>query len=292
MRSRRLRAAAGTLAAAALAAGGLVGMPTGAAGQTTNPFERGPAPTAASVTAQRGPFAFTQQAVTGSVALGFNRGTIYYPTATNQGTFGAVAVSPGFVSGEFLIAWLGPFLASNGFVVMTLETFSGFDFPSSRADQLQAALNYLTQQSSVRTRIDPNRTGVIGHSMGGGGTIEAARDNPALDAAVALQPWDIFQSFATVQVPTAIIGAQNDIIAGVTGHSEPFYQQIPAAAEKSYVEVAGADHFLGNSFNATQARQILSWFKRYIDDDTRYSQFLCPPPSGPTIVEYRNTCPT
>jgi hypothetical protein len=37
---------------------------------------------------------------------------------------------------------------------------------------------------------------------------------------------------------------------------------------------------------------VLSWFKRYIDDDTRYSQFLCPPPSGPSIVEYRNTCPT
>ena len=108
----------------------------------------------------------------------------------------------------------------------------------------------------------------------------------------ALQPWNIFQSFANVRVPTAIIGAQNDAIAGVTGHSEPFYEQIPAASEKSYVEVTGADHFLGNSFNATQGRQVLSWFKRYIDDDTRYSQFLCPPPSGPTIVEYRNTCPT
>ncbi len=292
MRSRRLRSAACTLAAVALAVGGLVSTPTAAGGQAANPFERGPAPSAASVTAQRGPFAFTQQAVTGSQALGFNRGTIYYPTATNQGTFGAIAVSPGFFSPEVLVSWLGPFLASNGFVVMTLETFTIFDFPSQRADQLQAALDYLVQQSPVRSRIDPNRTGVIGHSMGGGGTLEAARDNPAIDAAVALQPWNIFQSFANVRVPTAIIGAQNDAIAGVTGHSEPFYEQIPAASEKSYVEVTGADHFLGNSFNATQGRQVLSWFKRYIDDDTRYSQFLCPPPSGPTIVEYRNTCPT
>ncbi|HET6775336.1 MAG TPA: hypothetical protein VFH36_18625 [Acidimicrobiales bacterium] len=292
MRSRRFTSVGGAVAAAALTMGSLVVAPTAAGGQTTNPFERGPAPTAASVTAQRGPFAISQQTVTGSTALGFNRGTIYYPTATDLGTFGAIAVSPGFVSPEAWIAWLGPFLASNGFVVVTLETFSGFDFPNSRADQLQAALDYLVRQSPVRSRIDPSRTGVIGHSMGGGGTLEAARDNPDLDAAVALQPWDIFVNFGTVRVPTAIVGAQNDIIAGVTGHSEPFYEQIPAASEKSYVEVAGADHFLGNSFNATQARQVLSWFKRYVDDDTRYSQFLCPPPSGPTIVEYRNTCPT
>ncbi|HEX6166082.1 MAG TPA: hypothetical protein VFZ30_04815 [Acidimicrobiales bacterium] len=292
MRSRRFTSVGGAIAAAALAMGSLVVAPTAAGGQTTNPFERGPAPTAASVTSQRGPFTITQQAVTGSSALGFNRGTIYYPTDTSHGTFGAVAVSPGFISPESFIAWLGPFLASNGFVVMTHETFTIFDFPNQRADQLQAALDYLVQQSPVRGRIDPNRTGVIGHSMGGGGTLEAARDNPNLDAAVALQPWDIFVNFGTVRVPTAIIGAQNDFIAGVTGHAEPFYEQIPAASEKSYVEVAGADHFLGNSFNATQARQVLSWFKRYIDDDTRYSQFLCPPPSGPTIVEYRNTCPT
>jgi dienelactone hydrolase len=290
MRSRRFTAIGGAIAAATLAIGGLVAGPT-AVGAQTNPYERGPAPTATSVTQQRGPFAIQQQTVQGSTALGFNRGTIYYPTATNQGTFGAIAVSPGFLSGEGLIAWTGPFLASNGFVVITLETFGLFDFPNARADQLQAALDYLVESSPVRSRIDATRLGVMGHSMGGGGTLEAARDNPALQAAVPLQPWDTFVNFSGVRVPTLIVGAQNDLIAGVGSHAEPFYEQIPASSEKAYLEVAGQGHLLGVGFNATQARSTLAWMKRYIDNDTRYSQFLCPPPSGSAISEYRNTCP-
>jgi pimeloyl-ACP methyl ester carboxylesterase len=131
----------------------------------------------------------------------------------------------------------------------------------------------------------------MGHSMGGGGTLEAARTNPTYQAAVALQPWDIFQSFGTVRVPSMIIGAQNDAIAGVASHSEPFYEQIPAASEKAYLELAGADHLVGGTANTTQAKSMVAWLKRYVDNDTRYEQFICPPPSGPTISEYRNTCP-
>ena len=131
----------------------------------------------------------------------------------------------------------------------------------------------------------------MGHSMGGGGTLEAARDNPDLQAAVPLQPWDMLVNFSGVRVPTLIVGAQTDLIAGVGSHAEPFYQQIPASSEKAYLEVRGQSHFLGNSFNATQAGSALSWMKRYIDNDTRYSQFLCPAPSGSTISEYRDTCP-
>ena len=291
MRSRILSALGGAVAIAALALGGLVAAPTGAGAQS-NPYQRGPAPTATSVTQQRGPFATQQQRIQGSSALGFNRGTVYYPTDTSQGTFGAIAVSPGFVSAESFISWTGPFLASHGFVVVTLETFGLFDFPNQRADQLQAALDYIVSQPSpVDERIDRSRLGVMGHSMGGGGTLEAARDNPALQAAVPLQPWDTFVNFSGVRVPTLIVGAQNDFIAGVGSHAEPFYEQIPAASEKAYLEVAGQSHFLGNGFNTTQARSALAWMKRYIDNDTRYSQFLCPPPSGSTISEYRNTCP-
>jgi dienelactone hydrolase len=291
MRSRRLTALGGALAAATLAVTGLVAG-SGPAGAQTNPYERGPAPTASSITQQRGPFAIQQRTIQGSSSLGFNRGTVYYPTDTSKGTFGAIAVSPGFVSAESFISWTGPFLASNGFVVVTLETFSWFDFPNSRADQLQAALDYIVSPASpVDERIDRTRLGVMGHSMGGGGTLEAARDNPALQAAVPLQPWDTLVNFSGVRVPTLIVGAQNDAIAGVGSHAEPFYQQIPAASEKAYLEVRGQSHFLGNSFNATQAGSTLAWMKRYIDNDTRYSQFLCPAPSGTTISEYRDTCP-
>jgi dienelactone hydrolase len=291
----RLSAIGGAVAAVALALGGLVATPT-AGGAQTNPFQRGPAPTPQSVTQQRGPFTPQQVAVTGSATLGFNRGTVYYPQQTNQGRYGAIAVIPGFISPEALVAWTGPFLASNGFVVMTIEPFSGFDNPESRASQLDAALRFLRSAAApqaVRDRIDTTRVGAMGHSMGGGGALELARrgQTPGLEAIVPLQPWFLFPNFSGVRVPSLQVGVSDDFIAPPGSNAEVFYQQIPASSEKAYLEVSAGSHFLGNVFNVEQARSTLAWMKRYIDNDTRYSQFLCPGPSGGLVAEYRQTCP-
>jgi predicted dienelactone hydrolase len=261
------------------------------AGAQTNPYERGPAPTVQSIEAARGPYATSQTTVSSLSATGFGGGTIYYPTTTADGTFGAVAISPGFTASQSSIAWLGPRLASQGFVVFTIDTNSRFDQPASRGQQLQAALDYLTQRSSVRNRVDATRLAVAGHSMGGGGSLEAASDNPALQAALPLQPWNLDKSWSEIRVPTLIIGAQNDSVASVTSHAEPFYNSIPASAEKAYMELRGASHFVSTSSNTPTARQMIAWLKRYVDDDTRYEQFICPPPGGTAISEYRHTCP-
>ncbi|NBE96733.1 alpha/beta hydrolase, partial [Nonomuraea sp. KC401] len=42
----------------------------------------------------------------------------------------------------------------------------------------------------------------------------------------------------------------------------------------------------------TMAKSMVSWLKRFVDEDTRYEQFLCPAPSGLAIEEYRDTCPS
>lgn len=256
-----------------------------------SPYERGPAPTVASIEAVRGPFAVAQTTVSRFAASGFGGGTITYPTSTSEGTFGAVAISPGYTAAQSSISWLGPRLASQGFVVITIDTNSRYDQPSSRGDQLRAALAYLTGSSSVRSRIDASRLAVMGHSMGGGGALEAAKDNPALQAAIPMTPWNTDKTWPEVQTPTLIIGAQNDSVASVTTHAEPFYENLPGALDKAYLELRGASHFAPNTSNTTIARQSISWLKRFVDDDERYAQFLCPPPSGTAISEYRSTCP-
>ncbi|HEX6445119.1 MAG TPA: alpha/beta hydrolase, partial [Streptosporangiales bacterium] len=93
-----------------------------------NPYERGPDPTESSIEAVRGPFSVSQTTVS-SLVSGFGGGTIYYPTSTSEGTFGAVAISPGFTASQSSIAWLGPRLASQGFVVITIDTRSTLDQP-------------------------------------------------------------------------------------------------------------------------------------------------------------------
>jgi predicted dienelactone hydrolase len=199
---------------------------------------------------------------------------------------------PGFTASRSSTAWLGPRLASQGFVVFNIDTLSTLDQPASRGNQLLAALDYLVTNPTVASRIDRTRLGVMGHSMGGGGTMEAASDRPALQAAIPLTGWDTRKSFSTTRVPTLVVGAEADTIAPVSSHSIPFYNSLPSTPDKAYLELNGASHFAPNSDNTTIAKYSISWLKRFIDNDTRYDQFLCPGPStGLTVSDYRNTCP-
>ncbi|NEA27912.1 alpha/beta hydrolase family protein [Actinomadura bangladeshensis] len=258
-----------------------------------NPYERGPAPTEASITAEKGPFAIEKIDVPAGSGSGFNKGTIYAPTDLGQGTFGAIAVSPGFVSPQALIDWYGPRLASQGFVVMTLETNSLLDQPAARGDQLLAALDYLTGKSSVKNRIDSTRLAVMGHSMGGGGTLEAEKKRTSLQAAVPLAPWDLNYDWKSVQTPTLIMGADNDFIAPADSMAHSYYTGLTGVPEKAYLELRNAGHMTFNSPNTTIAKYAIAWMKRFVDNDVRYDKFLCPEPQPDTaIAAYEGTCPT
>ncbi|MBF9135495.1 dienelactone hydrolase family protein, partial [Plantactinospora sp. S1510] len=280
-------AAAGIAAAVGLFA---MAVTTGSASAADNPYQRGPDPTRTSVAAVNGPFANTSVSV--PTGYGFNGGRIYYPTDTSQGTFGAIAISPGYTalfSAE--LAWMGPWLASHGFVVIGIETNSRNDFDTARGTQLLAALDYLTQQSPVRDRVDPNRLAVSGHSMGGGGALSAAIRRSSLKAVVGIAPYSPSSNLANDRVPTMIFSGQADTVV-TPSYATGLYNSLPATTESVYLEVAGADHgFMVGRSNPVMIRTMLPFVKMFIDNDTRYSQFLCPLLDSSGVVTYRSTCP-
>lgn len=230
-------------------------------------------PTSSSLNASSGPLSVSTASVL--FPRGFGGGTIYYPTV--QARYGVIAISPGFTATESSIAWLGRRIATHGFVVITLNTNTTLDQPDSRANQLMAALNHVLNSSgtAVRSRIDPSRLAVAGHSMGGGGALIAARDNPALKASYPMTPWNLLSNFSSVRVPTMIIGADGDTIASVSSHARPFYASLPAGTPKAYGELNGATHFAPNTTSTPIGRYAVAWMKRFVDGDTRYSPFLC-----------------
>jgi alpha-beta hydrolase superfamily lysophospholipase len=258
------------VAAVAITAAALVASPT-----TSGAVQIGPDPTAAALNAN-GPFAVTSQTVNPTQ---FNQGTIYTPAAA-AGVVGAVVITPGFTARQSSISWLGPRLASHGFVIMTIDTNSTSDQPSSRATQMKAALNWLVSSASpVFSRVDATRTALMGHSMGGGGTLEAT-NQPGLDAAIPLTPWDQTKSFPNDHVPTAIIGSENDTVAPVAQHSQPFFNSIPAPTPRVLAVIAGGTHTTPNSANLQVSVLSIAWLKRFVDGDTRYTQFACKTPGG------------
>jgi dienelactone hydrolase len=253
-----------------------------------NPYQRGPNPTAASISATTGPFAIATVSV--PRGNGFGGGVIYYPTDTSQGTFGAIAISPGLNGTWAGIAWLGPRLSTQGFVVFGIETNNLNDSPTSRGTQLLAALDYLTQRSSVRGRVDATRLAVAGHSMGGGGALDAALRRPSLQAAIGNAPYLPANNLSSDRVPTLIYAMQNDTLVSPSRLTS-MYNTIPATTERAYIEITGAGHNYIGQPSTTLARTMIPWFKIFVDNDVRFSQFLCPLSNTTGIRQYRNSCP-
>ncbi|MFL1405956.1 alpha/beta hydrolase family protein [Marinobacter sp. M1N3S26] len=266
-------------------------------------YERGPDPSESFLEASSGPYSVRTSSVSSFVS-GFGGGTIHYPTGTT-GTMAAIVVIPGFVSPESSIAWWGPKLASHGFVVMTIATNSGYDQPGSRATQLNNALDYLIEQndnsrSPINGMIDTARLGVMGWSMGGGGTLRVATEG-RVSAAIPLAPWDSSSlQFRSIETPTLIFACENDAVASVRSHADPFYEAIPDSTAKAFVELDGGSHTcangnsgFGGTYNDVLSRLGVSWMKLHLDKDQRYNQFVCGPnhESDRNISEYRGTCP-
>jgi dienelactone hydrolase len=280
---------AGRLAGVALAAGLAAG--TIAFASPAAADQHGPAPTKAGVERNGTYQVDTYQATN---VRGFKDATIYAPRSSTE-RFGVVSIVPGFVSVWAQMAWMGPRLASHGFVVVGVNTNSLVDGPTQRSEQQWAALQNALNDSRVNGRIDRGRLAVAGWSMGGGGTLESARAHPEVRAAIPMAPWDLInKNFSSVRTPTLILGADGDIVAPNPEHSIPFYTSL-GSSEKALAIVNGDDHFVPTHETATQSRLYISWLKRFVDDDTRFTQFLCPGPSVGGLFgevdEYRSTCP-
>jgi alpha-beta hydrolase superfamily lysophospholipase len=268
-----------------------------------SPYAKGPDPTTSALEASTGTFSTRTTTISRLSASGFGGGTVYYPTAS--GSYGAIAISPGFTAYQSSISWLGTRLASRGFVVITIDTITTSDQPDSRGRQLKAALDRVVSMSrtagnALYGKVDASRLAVAGHSMGGGGTLAAARDYPTLKAAVPLAPWHTTKNFSSVRVPTLIIGGEVDTIASVALHSIPFYTSLSSTlTNKGYLELNNADHFFPQNptWYPLVGKYMISWFKRFVDEDTRYSPFLCGAEHQADVrnvlrvSDYRENCP-
>jgi len=109
--------------------------------------------------------------------------------------------------------------------------------------------------------------------MGGGGTLEALAASSNIRAGVPMAPWNTDKTWNNVSEPVMIVGGQADTVAPVATHSIPFYNSL--AGQKGYVELAGASHFFPQTPNGTLSRALVSWFKRYLNQDQRFVPFTC-----------------
>lgn len=217
--------------------------------------------------------------------------TLYFPA--NRGTdFGGVAIAPGFTESQENIDWWGRHLSSHGFAVMVLDTNSLREDPQLRADALMAALATIRGEgersgSPIRGKILNERMAVMGHSMGGGGSLLAAgAHGDQLQAIIPFNPWLPDANLGTLQVPTLMIAGEADRIAAVADHAWPLFQSLPDATPRMYIEFSGGNHFIANSVTDDEglrpnidvrdslAALGVAWLKLFLDEDEAYRAFL------------------
>lgn len=266
--------------------GGAADLPpsTGSGGAATGGrgggLVRGAAPTEQTAST-RGPYEVTRYSTGVADSPDYGAYDVDYPSDATP-PFAGVAIIPGFVESRTSVADWGPFLASHGFVAITIDPNSNLDLPAVRATALWAAIGSLKAENSRSNsplvgKVDVDRLAIMGHSMGGGGTLEAANAHSAdLRAAIPLAPWDLTSAFGAITVPTMVLAGQNDAIAPAPQHASPFYAAIPATTVKVYAEFAGGDHLVANSPVTNPAAAILglSWLKVHLEDDLRYAPFI------------------
>jgi alpha-beta hydrolase superfamily lysophospholipase len=221
----------------------------------------------------------------------YGAATLYFP-ANKAASFGGVAIAPGFIEEQENIEWWGRHLASHGFAVLTLDTNTPRDNPALRAEALMAAVNVMRGENSrngspLIGKIDGERMAVMGHSMGGGGTLLAANEHSdQLKAAIPFTPWLPDADFSSVAVPTLLIAGEIDRIAAVADHAWPHFQTLPAAIPKLYLEIKGGNHFIANSTTDNEGLNPnmdvhdlvgsmgVAWLKLFVDGDEAYRDIV------------------
>jgi len=210
--------------------------------------------------------------------------TLYVPQGAEP-PFAAVAIVPGFNTPESSIQAWGPFLASHGIVALTIGTNTPTDSAQLRSSALLDALATIRAEntragSPLAGKLASDRLGIMGWSLGGGGTLIAASSTPSLKAAITMAAYGPGAQYPQDQVPTLFLAGSADPNAG--GQSQGMFASLPGTTPKMLFEVQGGPHEVGNdpqNANGEIGRYGLSWLEVFLVGDDRYRQFLSETPS-------------
>jgi dienelactone hydrolase len=229
--------------------------------------------------------------------------TVFYPGAGGAvaagGPFSGLVLGHGFARARAQHANNGVFLASHGFVVVTVDFPNPFspDFDAWAA-QIGAALDWLEAQnadpaSRFYQQIAVDRLGALGHSAGGMATWVAAGQDSRIKATMPLDPVpangaNLAALGAALTVPSGWTGAPGSSCNASASYNQLY--PLVAAGHKAQYIVANATHcdfedptnFLctltcgGASDTRRQVwrRYTVAWFKYYLDGDTGYYHYL------------------
>lgn len=146
----------------------------------------------------------------------------------------AIVFGHGYLQRADQYAGIYAHLAARGYLVIAPES-GGELFPSHAdfAADLSLSVDLLEALSGepaswLAGGLNPERTGMSGHSMGGGAALLAAADDPRVDVVAPLAPAETFPSvidrMSDISARVTLIAGSDDLITPLPIHALPMFQ--------------------------------------------------------------------
>lgn len=226
----------------------------------------------------------------------FGGATVFYPTDAAPPLSGVV-MAPGYGATQTAIAAWGPFFASHGVVLVTMDGLTVNDPVEQRAKGLLDALESLKAEntregSPLKGKLSADRFGLAGWSHGGGGAWMASATHPELKSVVTLAGHNASAGggmiAAASKVPTLMLnGAKDSGAIGGAGQTQAAFKGMPADTPKLMYIVTGEDHLPWGTPAAhgnVVGLYVMAWEKTFLENDSRYKKLLLQ--KGPDAAEW------
>ena len=215
----------------------------------------------------------------------YNGASLYYPL-NGLDNYKSIVLVPGFFAAQSSVQDWARYLASRGYVSMTIGTNSFFDDPELRASALIDGMTTMRHEnnrldSPLYERIDTLNIAVGGWSMGGGGAQLAAKRDTSIKAVIAIAPWLNPLTFSPADVnhnsPVLILSGENDPTAPPVQHADVHYNNTPNTTNKLLFEIAEGDHstpLFPTTGNGSVGDVAFAWLQLFLDEDPCFCELL------------------
>ena len=221
----------------------------------------------------------------GLSSLSYQSARVSYP-CNLSGTAPATTLTGGYTNTKEDMYWLADHLTSHGYIVITMTPNNNLGLPPGWATAHKGGIDKLKSEntrlgSAIRGKVDTSKLGIMGFSMGGGGTLLAAGDlGSQIKTAVPLAPWlgVSIPSYRNIKAKTLVISGASDTVA-FPGTIAGYYNNLPAIT-KGLAEVRGASHLDWFGVTASSSQQTrfktltTAWLKTYLTGDTSYQTYF------------------
>jgi len=200
---------------------------------------------------------------------------VFYPTGASVSKHPVITMGHGYtqfgvkVKNQLLKGFIRPMVELGGYVVVAHETAQGWCDTSS--DMLYV-LDWVKQQDKFSRIIQPDKSAVVGYSMGGRSTLEVAHSDADIQkhnivVAAALMP-PCKTGCATSHIPV-FLGAGTADTHSPDDYIEQTYEQV-VGVDKALCNVAGAPHWevgeWGKNRHETHLLQFLGCYLKGAQD--------------------------